>query len=745
MQKHCLKISMRKYVIMNNLLEDKKRPFFWLFLLNVALILGILFSLVFLFINQERLFDSQVNRYNSYRLGDALRQSDDFLTDYCKNFIITKDTIWEKKYWDLVALREGKDVLKEEGWTQSMLDSMYQMGFSKQEFALLKEALEKSNQLILKETQAFNAAKGIFLDSTHQYTVQGEADMDKALQVLYSNDYLYTKKEVMEPIIRFESLIESRTQATVEKNRENVERLLVTIFIAVAISIILSLITYYMIVKRLIQKEQLSNQLQSRSKEQACLYKISQLTERTSKEIDHILETAVSIIPFGWQKTEKTCCRITFKNKIYTSIHFSESKWKQEAILYDEKNKVGTIEVFYNDLADELKTTPFLREEKELVEAIALLLNNFNERKSYLENLKDTNENLKEEIEAKEKTEIALIEKEQQLQFALDVSNEGIWEIFHDSDRINFSERCYSILGFTSESGEVDQELFWKDLIIDEHQDKALINRIEEVKVSGLHDSIYRVKTKNGQYKWIHTKGKAVDFSDKNIPLRIVGTMSDITERMKQEEKIVDAILETEDKERSRIAREIHDGLQQTMSTSLMSFEKVRASIDFDEPKVYDRFHMGYQYLKKAIEESRTLAHNLMPKIVSDNGIVAAIESLITAIQPSSSTTFNFDQNIDEDRLKLSAEMTLYRITQEAINNVIKYANASKCNIQLLKHSDVLLLTIDDNGEGFVVEKNIKTFGLNSMRTRAESIGAYFEINSHLKKGTQILIELPLK
>ncbi|MBD0399937.1 PAS domain-containing protein [Flammeovirga sp. EKP202] len=707
--------------------------------------MGILFSLVFLFINQEKLFDSQVNRYNSYRLGDALRQSDDFLTEYCKNFIITKDSIWEEKYWDLVALREGKLIPEERGWSQSILDSMYQMGFSKQEFALLKEALEKSNQLIKKETQAFNAAKGIFLDSTHQYTIQGEPDMDKALQVLYDNEYLYTKKEVMEPIVKFESLIESRTQSTVEKNRESGERLLVTIFIAVAVSIILSLVTYYMIVKRLIQKEQLSNQLQSRNKEQACLYKISQLTENTPKDIDHILEVAVSIIPYGWHDTEKTCCRITFKENTYTSIHFAESKWKQEASIYDGKNAVGQIEVFYNDLSLDLKSGPFLKEEQELVETIASLISNFNERKSYLENLRESNENLKQEIEAKEKTELALIEKEQQLQFALDVSNEGIWEIYQDSDVINFSERCYSILGFTSDSADLDQEVFWKDLIVDGDQNKVLINRINEIKTSGLHDSIYRLKTKNGQYKWIHTKGKAVAFSDKNVPLRIVGTMSDITERMKQEEKIVDAILETEDKERSRIAREIHDGLQQTMSTSLMSFEKVRSTVDFEETKINERFQMGYQYLKKAIEESRTLAHNLMPKIVNDNGIVAAIESLLTALQPSSNTEFNFDQNIHENRLKLAVEMTLYRITQEALNNVIKYANASKCNIQLLKHSDVLLLTIDDDGEGFVVEEKIKTFGINSMRTRAESIGAYFEINSQLQRGTQILIELPLE
>ena len=213
---------------------------------------------------------------------------------------------------------------------------------------------------------------------------------------------------------------------------------------------------------------------------------------------------------------------------------------------------------------------------------------------------------------------------------------------------------------------------------------------------------------------------------------------------MRQEEKIVSAILETEDSERSRIARDIHDGLQQTMSTSLMSFEKVRSSIDFEDPKIYDKFHMGYKFLKKAIEESRTLAHNLMPKVVDQAGIVAAIESLLTAMKDSTETKFVFEQNLNDQRLKLSEEMTFYRIVQEAINNVITYSNAKTCTIQLLKYKDLVNLTIDDDGVGFDVSKTKETFGINSMKTRADSIGAYFEINSRIQKGTNILLELKL-
>ena len=75
----------------------------------------------------------------------------------------------------------------------------------------------------------------------------------------------------------------------------------------------------------------------------------------------------------------------------------------------------------------------------------------------------------------------------------------------------------------------------------------------------------------------------------------------------------------------------------------------------------------------------------------------------------------------------------------------MKYANAKSCNIQLLKHSDVVILTIEDDGGGFDLKKISDTFGINSMKTRADSIGAYFEINSRVGRGTQILLELELK
>ena len=344
----------------------------------------------------------------------------------------------------------------------------------------------------------------------------------------------------------------------------------------------------------------------------------------------------------------------------------------------------------------------------------------------------------------KKEAENALAAKEQQLQYALDVSNEGIWEWNIDKDNILYSSRCYTMIGYLTPEDDESTIDFWNKATHKDDISKSLISNIDNIASSGLFDNIYRVISKFKEVRWIHTKGKAVEFSINGKPSRVIGTMSDITDRMKQEEQIVSAVLETEDKERSRIARDIHDGLQQTMSTALMSFEKVRSSTDFKDEKTYERFHLGYKYLKKSIEESRTLAHNLMPKVVDRNGIVAAIESLLSAIENSTETQFGFDQNLNDERLKLSEEMTFYRIVQEAVNNVMKYANAKNCNIQLLKHSDIVILTIEDDGVGFEMENTGNSFGINSMKTRADSIGAFFEINSRINRGTQILLELTL-
>ena len=677
--------------------------------------------------NQERQYREQVNRFNSFNFSIQLRESSEDLTEYCRNFVVTGDPFWEKKYWEIVDRRMGR--LNNEAYRKSVVDSMRSMGFVKREFDLLSTALERSNSLILIEKEAMNAANGQFLDGQGDFTIKGDPDFEYAKELLFNDIYLQYKKSIMDPINEFERVLESRTKIETDNYAKSGSRLLIAIIILMAIIALFSIYAFIMIRKRIIKEEETARELErSQLQFQTLVNNIPGVIYNCGLddpwEMYFITDEISNLSGYSKEDFMGANPKRSFGEIMHPDDREEASEIVQKAItskqpfvlgyrVIDKNGKVHSVFGYGQAIYRSDGTPDYL---------VGGIFDD-TERQTAIDKVK---------------------ESEERFQYALDVANEGIWEWNEETDALSYSVRCFSMIGYLPVEGEKNLFDFWNKVIHKDDADKALMNEIENVKKRGLYDVIYRAISNSNEIKWIHVRGKAVKFSADGKPSRIIGTMSDITDRMRQEEKIVSAILETEDSERSRIARDIHDGLQQTMSTSLMSLEKVRSSIDFEDPNIYDKFHMGYKFLKKAIEESRTLAHNLMPKVVDQAGIVAAIESLLTAMKDSSETKFVFEQNLNDERLKLSEEMTFYRIVQEAINNVIKYSNAKNCTIQLLKYKDSVNLAIDDDGVGFDVDMTKDTFGINSMKTRADSIGAYFEINSRIQKGTNILLELKL-
>ncbi|KXX71382.1 PAS domain-containing protein [Flammeovirga sp. SJP92] len=345
----------------------------------------------------------------------------------------------------------------------------------------------------------------------------------------------------------------------------------------------------------------------------------------------------------------------------------------------------------------------------------------------------------KESVEDLKKVKQELEKSDERFTLAVEGTGLLIWDFDTQTKIINWFPKGCSLFDYPYE--EIIPTLDFLRGHIHKDDLEILQKQIEHHKAT--REKIYfdaRFYTKDKTLRWYRCHGAPV--YQQGELARIVGTFNDITEQLHQDEKIVDAILETEDKERSRISREIHDNLQQTMSTAILNLEKVRAEAVITNEEEEKHFNIAYSYLKKAIQESRTLAHNLMPKVVSANGLVSAIQALISALQGTTSTEIHFYENLGEERVKLSVEMTLYRIVQESINNMIKHAEASQCTIQLLKHPDMIVLTIEDDGVGFDLNTKVDSFGLNSMKTRANAVGAYFQISSQKTKGTEIIFEL---
>lgn len=196
------------------------------------------------------------------------------------------------------------------------------------------------------------------------------------------------------------------------------------------------------------------------------------------------------------------------------------------------------------------------------------------------------------------------------------------------------------------------------------------------------------------------------------------------------------AVLNTQETERERIAKDLHDSVGAMLSATRLNLESFYKQ---KEPALFDKtMHL----LQETAQEVRRISHNMMPIALSKFGLVAALENICLHI---SKPKVNFSAFGLEERLDSQTETLLFRIAQEALNNAIKYAQAEEIFVQIVKDEDNLMMQIEDNGIGFDLSQVEKSVGIQSMRSRAEILGAKLFIDSQLhKKGTVVSLEMPL-
>ena len=215
-----------------------------------------------------------------------------------------------------------------------------------------------------------------------------------------------------------------------------------------------------------------------------------------------------------------------------------------------------------------------------------------------------------------------------------------------------------------------------------------------------------------------------------------------------KEDKIRSAsLMEGQEEERKRISLELHDGIGQMLTGLKLIAEKLNTNA-FEQEKDRKTFNDLKLLLNETIAETRVISFNLMPSVLNDFGIISAIRLLGEQTEKNTAIKIKFNRTAFEYRLPQNIEITIYRITQEAINNVIKHAEATELVINLLISENQIKLLITDNGKGFdsrkLKNKTLKN-GVNNMRSRTEINNGEFKISSSLTKGTKILAILPLK
>jgi signal transduction histidine kinase len=219
--------------------------------------------------------------------------------------------------------------------------------------------------------------------------------------------------------------------------------------------------------------------------------------------------------------------------------------------------------------------------------------------------------------------------------------------------------------------------------------------------------------------------------------------------REKELEILSGARVQAQEEERKRIAREIHDGLGQMLTAIKFNVEILG---DNKGLSVEDRRRIEdmKSLLESVMTEAREISYNLMPSVLLDFGLAPALELLAEQTSRRSRIKIAFHASGLNERLDPQLEVGLYRIAQEALNNVVKHAQAKEAVVQIVRRPDSVTLSIEDDGRGFEAQHSMPSvdmkrgIGLSGMRERALSFKGKFTIDTSPGGGTGIIVEIPV-
>lgn len=433
------------------------------------------------------------------------------------------------------------------------------------------------------------------------------------------------------------------------------------------------------------------------------------------------------------------------------------NKIRHMPVLSDHGDLLGMVTQVDVTKGIELKYTAYLREiiddkEKELREANAQL----EERvKESTKDLREINRQLNKEIERRKKIEEALRESEERYSLAQKLANVGSWDWDIKSGRLEWSEQIEPLFGFQLGDFKRTYHAFLDCVHPD---DRKFVT--DSVNASIHEGKIYLIEHRiiwpDGSVKWILESGDVIR-DDKGEPIRMLGIAEDVTDRKIAEEKVRESrqqlhnlaqyLQNVREKERKEIARDIHDALGQILSTINLDLMWAKKRLNGNQESVKQKIDGISGLVDDAIDSVQKISSQLRTSVLDDLGLISGIEWLVQ----------NFESRVDIkckvkfypkeielcDRLSLS----LFRIVQEAMTNVIRHSDATTVDISLTSSGNKIEFRIKDNGKGIGADQinDPMSLGLIGMRERISPWNGEMLISGEKGKGTTVLVTIPDK
>lgn len=351
----------------------------------------------------------------------------------------------------------------------------------------------------------------------------------------------------------------------------------------------------------------------------------------------------------------------------------------------------------------------------------------------------------------RKKNQLRLEEANMRFQLAAKATNDPMWDWDIRANQIHWNDKV-NIFGYND---EIMKNQLWRISSVHPEDKERVQVQLTAALNSGAEkwSCEYRFVCADRSVKYILDRGYIVrDRYD--IPYRMIGTMHDLTERILQQERInlekkklqqaiIKANIDGQEKERDHISKELHDNVNQILTGTKLQLALIKKG---DDPKTLPTVKKCIAYLDDAIGEIRKLARSMSPSLMKDIGVVDAITSLKNEINFLEICDIKFVSRGDFSSVPNDVSLSLFRITQEHLSNIIKHAKAHHVAISLDAEGAVLRLNIIDDGVGVNMadRKKFKGIGLLNIYNRVHSHNGIVNINSSPGNGFEIFIEIDL-
>jgi signal transduction histidine kinase len=344
---------------------------------------------------------------------------------------------------------------------------------------------------------------------------------------------------------------------------------------------------------------------------------------------------------------------------------------------------------------------------------------------------------------AKERAEA--LERIRVMSLAAEAGNVGVWVRDAGSDRFLASERWCQIFGVEYRE-ELSFELF-KARIHHEDRPRVLDTLENAISSIGTYQCEYRILTPEGNLRWISSKGKVTSSEGQGAPV-IYGASADVTNVKLAELAARDLsgrLIDAQEAERSRLARELHDDLSQSLA--LLSIQVDMLSIHRTGGEQLDeKLDTLSDRIRRISSDVRRISHTLHPELLNQLGLIASIKDFCTEIEKARGLKVEF--NAPELLCELSDEVALclFRVTQESLQNVAKHSGSSLAKVEIKHEGAEIQLIVSDPGRGFNPDSKAvqNSLGLVSMKERLRSVNGKLTIDSQPGQGTRIIVKTPI-